>query len=545
MNYYLIMKKTFCLLLFVLLIFTGYRTKASHLLGGELTYVYTGTPNEYLIHFRFYGGCYGTAADYIQYKPTVSVCISSVSQNYSDTITLNFIGVLNYIPAPPCGSICPLSSNDGYTADYQGIVQLPHAASDWKFVWFECCRVGAINSWDPSLIVDAHLNNLWVDHSSPTLNQVSQLSFCVGNNFSYDLGATQINGDSLTYSIIEPRGGDIQCPINDTTSSYGPLYSVNYPFSSSTPIILNHQTGILNFTPSNVANYIIAVLVSEYRNGDLIGTVRRDILIYFIGNCISANPYITSQPLSPIICDNDSTSYSLSCINASGYRWKRNVNGSFADIQNDSVFSGANSNILTVKNPPFVLNNFEFFCQINSSCGPGINSDTIKFHIQPSTNPVFNIDTSLCSNSSSLNLENYVSPIGGVFNGTGVNNTSFNPAISGNGNHLISYTFLNQFGCSSTVFDTIFVDACNDLGEIIKLSEYSIYPNPTSDILNLNGLQNQSLVAIYDVTGKLVLQAEVDKNSNNSINIASLSPGFYHCRIQQNNQTAELSFIKK
>ena len=144
--------------------------------------------------------------------------------------------------------------------------------------------MGAINSWDPSLIVDAHLNNLWVDHSSPTLNQVSQLSFCVGNNFSYDLGATQINGDSLTYSIIEPRGGDIQCPINDTTSSYGPLYSVNYPFSSSTPIILNHQTGILNFTPSNVANYIIAVLVSEYRNGDLIGTVRRDILIYFIGN---------------------------------------------------------------------------------------------------------------------------------------------------------------------------------------------------------------------------------------------------------------------
>lgn len=540
------MQKTICSLLFILIIFTGFRTKASHLTGGELTYIYTGTPNEYLINLRFYGGCYSTAAGFIQYKPTVFVCISSVSQNYSDTITLNFIGTLDSIPAPPCGSICTIGPNDGYTADYQGIVQLPHTASDWKFVYYECCRLGVVNNgWEPSLIVDAHLNNLWVDHSSPTLNHVSQLSFCIGNNFSYDLGATHINGDSLTYSIIEPRGGEMQCPINDTTSIYGPPYSINYPFSSSTPILLDHHTGILNFTPSNVANYIIAVLVSEYRGGDLIGTVRRDILLYFISNCVSANPSITSQPLSPIICDNDSTTYSVSCINASGYRWKRNINGIFTDIQNDSVFSGANTNNLKIKNPPFLLNNFEFFCSINSSCGPSITSDTIKFHIRPTTTPVFNIDTSLCYNSSPLNLENYVSLIGGIFNGTGVNNNMFNPTISGIGNHSISYSFVNQFGCSTTVFDTVYVDACNDLDEIKSLVGCSIYPNPTSNILHLNGLQNQSLIAIYDVTGKMVLQVEGDTNSNNSINIASLTPGFYQCRIRQSSQTSVLSFVKQ
>jgi len=43
----------------------------------------------------------------------------------------------------------------------------------------------------------------------------------------------------------------------------------------------------------------------------------------------------------------------------------------------------------------------------------------------------------------------------------------------------------------------------------------------------------------------MVMQVEVDKNSNNSINIASLSPGFYQCRIRQNNQSKVHSFIKE
>ena len=156
----------------------------------------------------------------------------------------------------------------------------------------------------------------------------------------------------------------------------------------------------------------------------------------------------------------------------------------------------------------------------------------------------FTLDTTLCENGSPLDLTNFSSPLGGTWTGWGVIGNNFDPASSGAGSFEINYTYTDFNGCIGFAKDSIIVDVCSGLSNH-ETQNLTLYPNPASDILHLNGLQNQALVTIYDVTGKLVLQAEVDKNSNNSINTASLAPGFYHCRIQQNNQTAELSFIKK
>lgn len=154
------------------------------------------------------------------------------------------------------------------------------------------------------------------------------------------------------------------------------------------------------------------------------------------------------------------------------------------------------------------------------------------------------LDTTLCENGSPLDLTNYVSPTGGTFTGWGVNGNNFDPASSGAGSFAINYSYTDLNGCVGSSIDSITVDICSGLNDNETLN-LSLYPNPASNILHLNGLQNQSLVSIYDVTGKMVLQVEVDKNSNNSINIAALNPGFYQCRIIQNNESQELPFIKK
>ncbi len=154
------------------------------------------------------------------------------------------------------------------------------------------------------------------------------------------------------------------------------------------------------------------------------------------------------------------------------------------------------------------------------------------------------LDTTLCENGSLLDLTNYVSPIGGTFTGWGVIGNNFDPASSGAGSFAINYSYTDLNGCIGSSMDSITVDICSGIEENSN-SAIVLYPNPASDIIHLNGLQNQSLVSIYDVTGKIVMQVEVDKNSNNSINIASLNLGFYQCRIRQNNQTKELSFIKE
>jgi len=82
-----------------------------------------------------------------------------------------------------------------------------------------------------------------------------------------------------------------QCPSNESPVTFVNPYSATYPFSSSNPITINSTNGIVNFTPNLVQVGVMAVLVSEYRNGFLIGTVRRDIQINIISQC---NPILPS-----------------------------------------------------------------------------------------------------------------------------------------------------------------------------------------------------------------------------------------------------------
>jgi len=48
-------------------------------------------------------------------------------------------------------------------------------------------------------------------------------------------------------------------------------------------------------------------------------------------------------------------------------------------------------------------------------------------------------------------------PAGGIFSGPGVTFNSFNPVLAGPGNHTITYTFTEEFGCSFSTQQDIFV----------------------------------------------------------------------------------------
>lgn len=55
----------------------------------------------------------------------------------------------------------------------------------------------------------------------------------------------------------------------------------------------------------------------------------------------------------------------------------------------------------------------------------------------------------------------------------------------------------------------------------------SIYPNPVQDILNIDTDEN-SLVKVYDVTGKIIFSNKIE---NNKINISHLIPGLYTIQV--------------
>ena len=73
----------------------------------------------------------------------------------------------------------------------------------------------------------------------------------------------------------------------------------------------------------------------------------------------------------------------------------------------------------------------------------------------------------------------------------------------------------------------------------------NIYPNPTSDLLNINSSVEIKEVYIYDVLGKRVLVKNMNNNIN-VLNVESLIDGVYFIKVDmKNNTTSTLRFVKK
>ncbi len=76
-----------------------------------------------------------------------------------------------------------------------------------------------------------------------------------------------------------------------------------------------------------------------------------------------------------------------------------------------------------------------------------------------------------------------------------------------------------------------------------SLSNFSIYPNPTSDIISLTGVpSNIASVTIYNIQGQIV---KAEGLENKTINVSTLISGMYFLKIQTNDgRNSTQKFIK-
>ena len=86
--------------------------------------------------------------------------------------------------------------------------------------------------------------------------------------------------------------------------------------------------------------------------------------------------------------------------------------------------------------------------------------------------------------------------------------------------------------CSESQTGT--ADICTGINENNN-STLSLYPNPVNNLLTINGLENNSAINIYDVTGKLVISKNNLANSNYSLSTESLNAGVYFVSISNKN----------
>ncbi|HRH66907.1 MAG TPA: T9SS type A sorting domain-containing protein, partial [Bacteroidia bacterium] len=161
---------------------------------------------------------------------------------------------------------------------------------DWVFSVSDCCRNAAIttisNASGDNLYIEAYLNNTIFDNNSPTFSNVPIAFECIGQNNFYNHGVIDADGDSLVYFFIPPRNNP-----NDPLV-YNPTYSIANPITSVPAVSINQNTGDIAMHPTQSEIGVIAILVQEWRNGVLIGSVMRDMQIYTV-QCSNTLPSAT------------------------------------------------------------------------------------------------------------------------------------------------------------------------------------------------------------------------------------------------------------
>ncbi|MBK6840589.1 MAG: T9SS type A sorting domain-containing protein [Bacteroidetes bacterium] len=275
--------KTNLILLFILFILghTAQKSFASHAMGGEIRYECNGG-NQYTIYLQLFRDCSG-----INLADSQTIVITN-SCGFSSPASM----IVNLVGNPhPYSSICDPGPNTCFGGsffgfaryDFSGTVTLPGACSDWTFSNTVVNRNASITTTaggaNDSMYIYSMFNNLnSICDTAPLFYSSAASLFYTGMQSCYDHGVYDPEGDSLSFQLTTPRTG----PSIADTVHYLSGYSYTSPISSSSTVTFDSSSGRLCFNGTQVENSIFAVIVSEYRNGVLIGQVERDIQLRLI-----------------------------------------------------------------------------------------------------------------------------------------------------------------------------------------------------------------------------------------------------------------------
>ncbi len=262
------MKKT---LLWLVCLLCTMRVSASHVTGGQIRYEFNGT--NYDVYVDLYQLC---SSNSIMLPTAVTVDIQSVSTSNSFVLTLPQTGIRtisNVCPSMPSTCTSP-SGYPGYkVGTYKASVALPAQANDWVFSFTTGIRSASSNILSGNLYVDAKLDNTAAVNSNAWIPNSPCYYILLNNLMSIPLQTFDAEGDSIAYELINPMtNGGASIP-------YSAGYSVTNPFGSTGTCTFNTSGQTLNLLSHQSGLYVIAYRVKEYRNGNLVGSFVRDVVV--------------------------------------------------------------------------------------------------------------------------------------------------------------------------------------------------------------------------------------------------------------------------
>lgn len=333
----------------LLVVFAGGEgLQAAHLIGGELSYTQVND-SVYVVRLKIYRDCAGGGAGF---DNPAYLFLYDDAGTYLGFRQLNS-PVITSIPVvsdDPCLSIPPgLCVEEGI---YQDTVLLPPLPGGYALTYQRCCRNPTIDN----IVAPGDVGSTYVEfipgtddvafNSGPVYTNFPPVVLCADAPINFDHSATDLDGDSLVYSLCAPYlGASDVCPRPAGPASPpgcpdnpGPPPYVEVPYTGTftgavplpaTPALsIDPNTGLLTGTPTLAGQYVVGVCVEEYRDGVLLGTHVRD----FQFNVVNCTPVVVASTPSVVLdCEDYTVAFENFSTGASDYFWDFGVPGVAGD----------------------------------------------------------------------------------------------------------------------------------------------------------------------------------------------------------------------
>ena len=289
------MKKLLTIFAFVLCFVAA---NATHLTNGSMYYEYIGTETNgdyrYKITLVLVRDCVASTVQFDDntllglYQPSISgyKLVSSISVNKTSEVAVNNNGVI-------LGQGSSLCFRE---ARYEKEILLKPNVNDYIITYIRCCRP-TLNS-----IIDESGNTYFVKintgssiyNTTPKLYNEAPIVISHSAKYYGSLKNYDVNGDCCSYHLVDAIGGaSSNMPLPSPSSNISlPFAKVVYrttDYSGQEPLgksqayfNLNSATGNFTAFPKSVGRYLLAYEVKEWRNGQLIGTHYREMLLLVI-----------------------------------------------------------------------------------------------------------------------------------------------------------------------------------------------------------------------------------------------------------------------
>lgn len=309
------------------------------------------------------------------------------------------LGTIQFVPNvinSPC--LSPPNNVCVEAGQYVFTINIPSGLGPCTIVYQRCCRneatINVANVDNTGATFTAVISDPLIVpiNSNPVFNALPPPFICKDSPFSFDLSATDADGDSMVYELSTPLAGgdefdnrpDPPPPPPYQPVSFVPPYSINN-FFGGVPLQINSSTGLLQATPNSEGQFVYGVTIKEYRNGILIGETTRDFQLNVV-SCPALTVASVASPLS--VCGTLNAQLVNNSYNAFKYKWD------FGD-------PNSNADTSSLKNPVYTypaIGQYQIsliaYSSFDSTC-----NDTVTgiVNVYPPSNTDFYVSNFHCS----------------------------------------------------------------------------------------------------------------------------------------------------